>query len=116
MADYSLGKTQPLTLKKYPAMNDSPEEFWDGEDRGVTIKEACEILGYSRWTIERMIRRGELKAYGKHKKKRIHRSSILQYQHSSRAVADRQIEAEREIKKVSKRHKKAIKQLEELLK
>ncbi len=97
-------------------MNDLPDTFGDGEDRGVTIKEACEILGYSRWTIERMIRRGELIAYGKSKKKRIHLSSINQYRTVSRAVADREVEAGREIKRVSKRHKKALKQLEELLK
>lgn len=97
-------------------MGDFPEAFGDGEDRGVTIKEACEILGYSRWTIERMIRRGELIAYGKHKKKRIHLSSILQYRTGSRAVADREMQAAKEIKRVSKRHRKATEKLEELLK
>ncbi|MCB9990708.1 MAG: helix-turn-helix domain-containing protein [Rhodospirillales bacterium] len=97
-------------------MDDFPKAYLGEEDRGVTIKEACEILGYSRWTIERMIKRGELIAYGKNKKKRIHLSSITQYRSGSRAVADREIEAGREIKRVSKRHKKALKQLEELLK
>lgn len=97
-------------------MGNYPEQFWEGEDRGVTVKEACEILGYSRWTIERMIRRGDLKAYGKGKKKRIHLSSILQYRSGSRTAADRETEAIKEIKRVSKRHRKATRKLEELLK
>jgi excisionase family DNA binding protein len=91
-------------------------KFSEIEDRGVTVAEACEILGYSRWTINAMIRRGELKSYGTHKRKRIHLLSIIEYRTSSRAVTDQQIEGVREIKKVSKRHKKAIKKLEELLK
>lgn len=97
-------------------MDDFPEALWDGEDRGVTIKESCEILGYSRWTIERMIRRGELKAYGEGKKKRIHLSSILQYQHSSRAANSSENEAVKEVRKVSKRHRQALTILEDLLK
>lgn len=97
-------------------MDDFPKTYLGEEDRGVTIKEACEILGYSRWTIDRMIARGELIAYGKSKKKRIHLSSILQYRTASRAVADREIEAVKEIKRISKRHRKATEKLEELLK
>lgn len=93
-----------------------PEGFRDGQDRGVTIRRACEILGYSRWTIDRMIRRGELSAYGNGKKKRIHLSSILQYRNSSRAEEDAQAEKTREIKRVSRRHRKAMNKLEELLK
>ncbi len=91
-------------------------ENLEDENRGVTIAEACDILGYSRWTIERMIRRGELTAYGRHKRKRIHLSSILQYQQSSRAAVDQENFEVTEIKKVSKRHKQALAQLEELLK
>lgn len=97
-------------------MDDFPETLWDGANRGVTIKRASEILGYSPSTIYRMVRKGELAAYGKGKRKRIHLSSILQYQHSSRAVADREIEAVKEVRRTSRRHKKAMKKLEELLK
>ena len=91
-------------------------DHMSAHDRGVTVSKACEILGYSRWTIERMIRRGELKAYGEGKKKRIHLSSILQYQHSSRAGQSSENVAVKAVGKVSKRHRKALSILEELLK
>lgn len=97
-------------------MPDFPMEFWEGQDRGLTIKQAAEILGYSRWTIARMIERGELKAYGDGKKKRIPLSSVVQYSTTHSVLNDRQIAAKREIKKVSKRYLDAMKDLEELLK
>jgi excisionase family DNA binding protein len=85
-------------------------------DRGVTIAEAGEILGYSSSTIRRMIKKGELIAYGRHKKKRIHLSSIIAYQQLSRAAVEIESEEIRQIKRVSKRHSIAMKQLEELMK
>lgn len=97
-------------------MPDFPEPIWDGQDRGVTIKRAAEILGYSRWTIARMLEKGELQAFGEGKKTRIPLSSILQYWSSSRAERDGHKATQKEIKRVSKRHSKAMSKLEELLK
>jgi excisionase family DNA binding protein len=97
-------------------MNADPDDLLAGQDCGVTISRACEILGYSRWTVERMIRGGELQAYGAGRKKRIHLSSILQYRNSSRAVTDREISTLKEIKRVSRRHRQAMSKLEDLLK
>ena len=85
-------------------MPDFPMEFWEGQDRGLTIKEAAEILGYSRWTIDRMIERGELKAYGKGKKKRIPLSSVVQYSTTHSVVNENQIAAKRQVRRVSKRY------------
>lgn len=97
-------------------MPELPMDFWDGHDRGLTIKEAAEKLGYSRWTIARMIEAGELKSYGDGKKKRIPLSSIVQYSTTSSEARTGQKAARREIKKVSQRHMKAMNKLEELLK
>jgi excisionase family DNA binding protein len=90
--------------------------FSEIEDRGVTMAEACEILGYSRWTINAMIRKGELTAYGTHKRKRIHLSTILQYQQSSSAAGCSKTQTAQEIRKFSKRYRDAAKRLEERLK
>ena len=97
-------------------MPDFPMEFWEGQDRGLTIKEAAEILGYSRWTISRMIERGELKAYGKGKKKRIPLSSVVQYSTTHSVVNENQIAAKRQVRRVSKRYAKTKEKLERLLK
>ncbi len=97
-------------------MPEFPMEFWEGQDRGLTIKEAAEILGYSRWTIPRMVERGELKAYGEGKKKRIPLSSVVQYSTTHAVLNDRQIAAKKAIRKISKRHMDAIEKLERLLK
>ncbi|PZO88589.1 MAG: hypothetical protein DI626_01480 [Micavibrio aeruginosavorus] len=97
-------------------MPDFPMEFWEGQDRGLTFKEAAEILGYSRWTIARMIERGELKAYGEGKKKRIPLSSVVQYSTTHTVANEKQIAAKQQIKRFSKRFLKTKAELERLLK
>lgn len=97
-------------------MPDFPMEFGGGQDRGLTIKEAAEILGYSRWTIARMIERGELKVYGDGKKKRIPLSSVVQYSTTHTVVNESQIAAKKQIRRVSKRYLKTKEKLERLLK
>lgn len=97
-------------------MPEIPMDFWDGQDRGLTIKEAAEKLGYSRWTIARMIETGELKSYGDGRKKRIPLSSIVQYSSDSSDIRTGQKAERREIRKISQRHQQAMTKLEELLK
>ena len=97
-------------------MPEFPMEFWEGQDRGLKINEAAEILGYSRWTIARMIERGELKTYGEGRKKRIPLSSVVQYSTTHSVLNDRHIAAKGKLKNVSKRYLKALKRVEEVLK
>jgi excisionase family DNA binding protein len=45
-------------------MSKITDEYTSAIDRGLTIKATAKILGYSRDTIMRMLKHGELHAYG----------------------------------------------------
>ncbi|MCK5374565.1 MAG: helix-turn-helix domain-containing protein, partial [Alphaproteobacteria bacterium] len=62
-------------------MDDITDVYKSAIDRGLTIKETTKILGYSRDTIMRMLKEGELHAYGKGRKIRIYEYSIHEYRH-----------------------------------
>lgn len=96
-------------------MSKITDEYTSAIDRGLTIKATAKILGYSRDTIMRMLKHGELQAYGEGRKTRIYESSIHNYRHRT-DFCNRTIDtADTKVTKVSQRHRAAIERIHRLL-
>jgi excisionase family DNA binding protein len=96
-------------------MDNITDEYNSALDRGLTIKDTAIILGYSRDTIMRMLKSGELHAYGKGRKTRIYEYSIHEYRHRT-DFCNRTVDtADKNITKVSQRHRAAMERIQRLL-
>jgi excisionase family DNA binding protein len=96
-------------------MDNITDEYNYALDRGLTIKDTAKILGYSRDTIMRMLKAGELHAYGKGRKTRIYEYSIHEYRHRT-DFCNRTVDtADKNITKVSQRHRAAMERIHRLL-
>ena len=96
-------------------MSDLRDQYKDALDRGLTIKMAAEILGYSRDTIMRMIKSGDLRAYGQGRRTRIYETSINQYRHRTDSCSKTIDTQNMEPTRVSHRHRMAMERIQQLL-
>ena len=84
-------------------------------DKGITISEACDILGYSRWTIHRLIDKGDIHAFGRYRSKRVSLDSVVEYMEKDSVMTNAAKRVREEPKRVSHRHKKAMEKLKGIL-
>lgn len=96
-------------------MSEITDEYTFAIDHGLTIKNTALILGYSRDTIMRMIKGGELRAYGTGRKTRIYEYSIHEYRHRTDFCNRTVGIADKEVTKVSQRHRAAMERIHKLL-
>ena len=83
-------------------------------DTGLPIKKAADILGYHRDTVKTLMDEGKLEGYGSGRRIRVYESSIMAYRQNEKYRPKR--EDTNKLKRASKRHAQAMKDLQELLK
>ncbi|MFN3827832.1 MAG: helix-turn-helix domain-containing protein [Micavibrio sp.] len=84
-------------------------------DRGLTLHETAEILGYCYTTVYRMAKNGDLETYGSGKKLRVYESSIERYRQQTRNNLKGLPTVRERVRVTGTRYRQAMNDLEGLL-
>lgn len=95
---------QPLAMPRPTAL-----------ERGLTMKDAALILGYSYTTVYRMVQAGELESYGSGKKLRVYEGSIGRYRQQTQNNIVKMPQIRDSIRATGPRYKQAMTDLDTLL-
>ena len=84
-------------------------------DRGLTLHETADILGYCYTTVYRMAKKGDLETYGTGKKLRVYESSIERYRQQTRNNLKGLSTVRERVRVTGTRYRQAINELDTLL-